>query len=247
MVLNRKLQFNKVLILLPEHSIIFEFSMMRTLLISTLVFFAFDFVDAQTPKIKIGAGFGHMYDMYEGPLKKTDGTGNVTYEITDIDLKGLNGKYTQFDVGASLLAALEINKIMAMTFTLTNASMTAQFDNQYAKTKLNLVNFGVRRYLKPPIFRRKIQAYPFFQVGLGLTHFDAQRYFIKDEGLFSKTNGVAFSNSVTTGCLFTLSRKISVDVAPNFIINHSDAIDGYSNKGSDIMMQTSIGILFNLN
>jgi len=220
---------------------------MRVLLISILVLSTFGFVDAQTPKIKIGAGFGHMYDLYEGPLKKTDGTGNVSYEIIDIDLKGLNGKYTQFDVGTSLLAAFEINKLMAMIFTLTNASMTAQFDNQYAKTKLNLFNFGVRRYLKPPVFRHKIQAYPFFQVGLGLTHFDAQRYFIKDEGLFSKTNGVAFSNSVTTGCLFTLSRKISVDVAPNFIINHSDAIDGYFNRGSDIMMQTSIALLFDIN
>ena len=207
----------------------------------------FKLASAQTPKIKLGFGVSHLFDLYEGPLELTGTAGNVSYDIVDIDLKGLNGTYTQFDIGLSVLSEIELNRLMSMRLSLTNGSMTAQFDNQYAKTALNLANIGFRRYLKTRVFRRKVQAYPFFEVGLGVTHFDAQRYFIKDEGLFSETDGIAFSNSVTTGCLFTLSRKVSVDIAPNFIINHSDAIDGYSNKGSDIMMQTSIGLLFNLN
>jgi len=209
--------------------------------------FGFQLVLAQTPKIKLGFGVSHLFDLYEGPLELSGTTGNVSYEIVDIDLKGLNGTYTQFDIGLTVLSEVELNNLMSMRLSLTNGKMTSQFDNQYAKTALYLANIGFRRYLKPRIFRRKVQAYPFFEVGFGITQFDAERYFIKDEGLFSQTNGVAFSNSVTTGCLFTLSRKVSVDIAPNFILNHSDAIDGYSNKGSDIMMQTSIGLLFNLN
>lgn len=211
------------------------------------IFFLSCLVSAQTPKIKLGFGVSYLYDLYEGPLELSGTTGNVSYDIVDIDLKGLNGEYTQFDIGLSILSEVELNNLMSMRLSLTNGSMTSQFDNQYAKTNLNIANIGFRRYLKPRIFRRKVQAYPFLEVGLGITQFDAERYFIKDEGLFSQTNGVAFSNSVTMGCLFTLSRKISFDISPNFIINHSDAIDGYSNKGSDIMMQTSIGILFNLN
>lgn len=207
----------------------------------------FQVVFAQTPKIKLGIGVCHLYDLYEGPLELSGTTGNVSYDIVDIDLKGMNGTYTQFDVGLSVLSEVELNNLMSMRLSLTNGSLTSQFDNQYAKTNLNLVNVGFRRYLKPRVFRRKVQAYPFFEVGLGITQFDAERYFIKDEGLFSETNGIAFSNTVTTGCLFTLSRKVSFDISPNFIINHSDAIDGYSNKGSDITMQTSIGFLFNLN
>ena len=209
--------------------------------------FGFQLASAQTPNIKLGFGISHLYDLYEGPLELSGTTGNVSYDIVDIDLKGMNGTYTQFDVGLSVLSEVELNNLMSMRLSLTNGSLTSQFDNQYAKTNLNLVNVGFRRYLKPRVFRRKIQAYPFFEIGLGITQFDAERYFIKDEGLFSETNGIAFSNTVTTGCLFTLSRKVSFDISPNFIINHSDAIDGYSNKGSDIMMQTSIGILFNLN
>ncbi|MDG1724825.1 MAG: hypothetical protein P8I11_03970 [Bacteroidia bacterium] len=201
---------------------------------------------AQTPKIKLGLGVSHLYDLYEGPHELSGTSGNVNYEIIDIDLKGLNGEYTQFDVGLSILSEVEFNNLMSMRLSLTNGSMTSQFDNQYAKSTLNIVNIGFRRYLKPRVFRRKIQAYPFFEVGLGITQFDAQRYFIKDDGLFSEIDGVAFSNSVTTGCLFTLSKKVSVDIAPNFVINHSDAIDGYSNGGGDIMMQTSIGLMFNL-
>lgn len=208
--------------------------------------FGFQLASAQTPKFKLGFGVSNLYDLYEGPIELSGTTGNVSYDIVDIDLKGMNGTYTQFDVGLSLLSEVELNNLMSMRLSLTNGSMTSQFDNQYAKTNLNLVNVGFRRYLKPRVFRRKIQAYPFFEIGLGITQFDAERYFIKDEGLFSETNGVAFSNSIATGCLFTLTRKISFDISSNFIINHSDAIDGYSNRGGDIMMQTSVGFMFKL-
>ena len=208
--------------------------------------FGFQLASAQTPKIKLGFGVSHLYDLYEGPLELSGAAGNVSYDIVDIDLKGLNGTFTQFDVGLSLLSEVELNNLMSMRLSLTNGSLTSQFDNQYAKTNLNLVNVGFRRYLKPRVFRRKIQAYPFFEIGLGITQFDAERYFIKDEGLFSETNGVAFSNSIATGCLFTLTRKVSFDISSNFIINHSDAIDGYSNRGGDIMMQTSVGFMFKL-
>lgn len=202
---------------------------------------------AQTPKVKLGFEVNHLYDLYEGPHELSGTSGNVNYEIIDIDLKGLNGEYTQFDMGLSVLSEIELNSLVSMRLCITNGSMSSQFDNQYAKTKLNLINTDIRRYLKPRVFRRKIQAYPFFEIGLGLTHYDAQRYFIKDEGLFSETNGVAFSNSIATGCLFTLTRKVSFDISSNFIINHSDAIDGYSNRGSDIMMQTSVGFMIKLN
>ena len=210
-------------------------------------FFASFIVSAQTPKIKLGFGVSHLYDLYEGPHELSGSSGNVNYEVIDIDLKGLNGEYTQFDMGLSVLSEIELNSLVSMRLSITNGSLTSQFDNQYAKSKINLINTDIRRYLKPRVFRRKIQAYPFFEIGLGFTHFDAQRYFIKDEGLFCETNGVAFSNSIATGCLFTLTRKVNFDISSNFMINHSDAIDGYSNRGGDIMMQTSVGILFNLN
>jgi len=212
----------------------------------------FQFAVAQAPKVKLGFEVSHLYDLYEGPHELSGTSGNVNYEIIDIDLKGLNGEYTQFDMGLSVLSEIQLNSSVSMRLSFTNGSLTSQFDNQYAKTKLNLINTDIRRYLKPRVFRRKTQAhpffeaYPFFEVGLGFTHYDAQRYFIKDEGLFSETNGVAFSNSIATGCLFTLTRKVSFDISSNFIINHSDAIDGYSNRGGDIMMQTSVGFMFTL-
>lgn len=202
---------------------------------------------AQNPNVKLGVGINHLYDLYEGPLELSGETGNVPYDIVDIDLKGLNGEYTQFDLGFSVLSHIELNNLMTMRLSLTNGSMTSQFDNQYAKSNLTLVNMGFRRYFRSQISRYKTQAYPFVEVGFGITYFEAQRFFIKDQGLFSETSGIAFSNAISTGCLFALGRKISLDIAPTFIINHSDAVDGYLNKGSDIMMQTSIGFLFNLN
>ena len=71
--------------------------------------FGFQLASAQTPNIKLGFGISHLYDLYEGPLELSGTTGNVSYDIVDIDLKGMNGTYTQFDVGLSVLSEVELN------------------------------------------------------------------------------------------------------------------------------------------
>jgi hypothetical protein len=51
---------------------------------------------------------------------------------------------------------------------------------------------------------------------------------------------------LAVGVQINVSQKMQITAAPNFIINYSDAVDGYQNRGVDIMMSSTIGILFSL-
>ena len=199
----------------------------------------------QKSKFYIGFGISHLYDIYEGPKKLTDAFG-VTFKTSDLDLKGLNGDYTKFDVGVGLLAEIQFNEKLSTTLAYTNGVMTSQYDNQYASTKLNLINIGIRRYFKPDKENSGFKVIPYGQVGIGASYYLSDRYFVKDEGLFSQTEGLAITNTISVGCLFSINPKLKINVTPNFIIHYSDGVDGYNYKGADIMMSTTLGILFQL-
>ena len=67
-----------------------------------------------------------------------------------------------------------------------------------------------------------------------------------DQGLFSQTSGATLSSMLAVGVQINVSQKMQITAAPNFIINYSDAVDGYQNRGVDIMMSSTIGVLFSL-
>lgn len=201
---------------------------------------------AQKPKVKIGIAVSHLYDLYEGPVELTSTVGSINYTSTDIDLKGLNGEYTKFDIGLGLLVEVAVNDRVSLTAAFTKGNMTSQFENLYATSDLSMLTMGYRRYFRPNSDKGKPHLSPYCEVGVGATYFAAERYFVQDQGLFSKTEELAFNSSISVGCIFNLNRKLSVTAAPNFIINYSDAVDGYKNRGVDIMMSSTIGVLFSL-
>ena len=212
-----------------------------------VLFFVCFWVQAQKkPTLKIGFGVSNLYDLYEGPKDLTSSTGNVNYKVTDIDLKGLNGSHAKFDVGVGVIAELRVNKSRSVMFSYTHGTMTAQQENQYSISKVNLINAGLRQYFKADNNKKGFSVRPYGELGFGVTQFKAERYFIEDKGLFSQTSGATLSSTLAVGCQFNLSPKVQITAAPNFIINYADDIDGYNNKGADIMLSSTIGLLFNL-
>jgi len=196
--------------------------------------------------IKIGVGASHLLDLYEGPLDENVTIGNVNYNKTDIDLKGLNGNYCNFDIGLTALIELKMNQNSSLTSSYTKGIMTSQFDNQYAISNLDILNIGYRRYFKSYSDSSKARLSPFVEISAGLTFYNAERHFVKDQSLFSKTESYILNTSISPGCLINLTSKISIFAAPNFIINFSDDIDGYGNHGVDIMLSSTIGLTYNL-
>jgi len=216
-------------------------SIKHIIVLGTIIFASTVSTSAQKPKVKIGIGVSHLYDLYEGPIDLSSTSGNVTYTVTDIDLKGLNGVYTKFDVGLGVLAELSLDAQKSILLCYTRGTLTSQQENQYATSKVNLVNASYRYYFISDKYLR-----PYSEAGLGFTIFEANRYFVADQGLFSQTSGATLSSMLAVGVQINVSQKMQITAAPNFIINYSDAVDGYQNRGVDIMMSSTLGVLFRL-
>tara|TARA_Y100000385_G_C13051304_1_gene619894 strand:- start:872 stop:1546 length:675 start_codon:yes stop_codon:yes gene_type:complete len=222
-------------------------SIKHLIVLGTIIFASAVSTSAQKPKVKIGIGVSHLYDLYEGPIDLSSTSGNVTYTVTDIDLKGLNGVYTKFDVGLGVLAELSLDAQKSILLSYTRGTLTSQQENQYATSKVNLVNASYRYYfISDKYGLKRLSVRPYSEIGIGLTSFAANRYFVADQGLFSQTSGAAMSSMLAVGVQINVSPKMQITAAPNFIVNYSDAVDGYQNRGVDIMMSSTIGVLFSL-
>ena len=210
-------------------------------------FFIFFSIQAQhKSKLSIGFGVSHLYDLYEG--ESFSNSGNTPYTDSDIDLKGLNGDFTKFDLCYGVLGELELEKGKSVTFSYHYGKMTSQLENQYSTSTLNMLNIGLRQYFFQDKNKSSFSISPYGELDLGITNYSAERMFVDDQSLFSQTSGFTLSSSLSVGCRFNVLPRLQVTAAPNFIINFSDAIDGYKYKssGSDMMLRSTIGILYSL-
>ena len=190
--------------------------------------------------ISIGIGVDHLYDIYEGPDE-------LSNSFIDIDLKGLNGDYTKFDVAFGINAQFDIAKMSGIGIGFTSGKMTSQLKNQYSISRVNMFNVTYRQYLTKAGLPKNFYGRLFMEVGVGANLFEGERYFVKDEGLFSKTNGFCINNIGALGWLVNISDHFQATINSSFIINYSDKIDGYAfDSGTDIMLKTGITLNYKL-
>lgn len=196
------------------------------------------------PLPRVGVETAHLFDLFEGNTSLSDG-------YTDIDLQGMNGAKTQFDIGFGFNIEVPLEFRSSLFFSFLEGKMTSQFDNQYAKSDLTMVGIHYRQYFintKYAINRHNpnlFYARPFYQFGLGMTSYKGERYFIKDNGLFSLTDGFCANTSATLGYSFEFGPHFQIVASSDFIINLSDAVDGYDNdKKSDIMQKTGLSLMY---
>jgi hypothetical protein len=161
-------------------------SIKHFIVLGTIIFASALSTSAQKPKVKIGIGVSHLYDLYEGPIDLSSTSGNVTYTVTDIDLKGLNGVYTKFDVGLGVLAELSLDAQKSILLSYTRGTLTSQQENQYATSKVNLVNASYRYYFISDKYRKGSSVRPYSEAGLGFTIFEANRYLWQTKDYLAK-------------------------------------------------------------
>ena len=196
------------------------------------------------PSPRVGIEVANLFDLFEGNTSLSDG-------YTDIDLQGVNGSNSKLDLGFGFNMELPLKFRSSLFFSFLEGKMTSQYENQYAKSDLTMVGIHYRQYFintkyainrhNPEIF----YARPFYQFGVGMTSYKGERYFVKDNGLFSLTDGFCANTSATIGYSFEFGPHIQVVASTDFIVNFSDAIDGYDNeKKSDIMQKTGISVMY---
>jgi hypothetical protein len=192
------------------------------------------------PPIKVGVVTYNLLDLYEGTTQQFNG-------FEDIDLYGSKGEYTKFDMAYGVLVEIPLNDKGGLDIELNTGKMTSQKENQYLKTELSMLNLYYRRYLTKSQNSNKLYARLYCQLGLGFTLYKAERYFVKDNGLFSMTDGICHNNSASLGCMFNLSEKFQVSLSTGTILNYSDGFDGYDNKKvGDLMLKSGLGLHFSL-
>jgi len=192
--------------------------------------------DNANPPLKVGVIFYNLLDLYEG-----------TSASKDIDLYGGTGEYTKFDMAYGLLVEVPINYQSSLNIELNAGKMTAQKENQYLKTELSMFNAHYRRYLTKPQNSNTLYARLYSELGLGLTLYKAERYFVKDNGLFSMKEGICLNNSASIGCILNLNKKFQVSLSTGGMFNYADGFDGYDNrKVGDLMLKSGLGLHFSL-
>ena len=196
------------------------------------------------PSPRVGIEVANLFDLFEGNTSLSNG-------YTDIDLQGVNGSNSKLDLGFGFNMELPLEFRSSILFSFLEGKMTSQYENQYAKSDLTMVGIHYRQYFintkyainrhNPEIF----YARPFYQFGVGMTSYKGERYFVKDNGLFSLTDGFCANTSATIGYSFEFGPHLQVVTSSDFIVNFSDAIDGYDNeKKSDIMQKTGISVMY---
>jgi hypothetical protein len=197
-----------------------------------------DVLDA--PKMNVGVVFSNLLDLYEGTTSQLNG-------FNDIDLYGSNGDYTNFDMSYGLLLEIPITQKSGLDIELNTGKMTSQKETQYLKTELSMLNIHYCRYFTKSKNYTNYDARFYLQIGLGATRFNAERYFVVDNGLFSKTEGVCLNNSASLGCMFKINPKIQISLATGAMFNYTDGFDGYDNQTiGDLMLKSGLGVHFNL-
>ena len=190
--------------------------------------------------LKIGVISSNLLDLYEGTTEQMNG-------FDDIDLYGSRGEYTKFDLAYGLLLEIPLNHQSGLEIEISSGKMTSQKENQYLKTKLSMLNINYRRYSAKFQSHNNFYIQLYGQLGLGLTRYNAERYFVKDNGLFSATEGICLSNSVSLGCLFNLTPKYQISFFTGPMFNYTDGFDGYDNqKLGDLMLKTGLGLYYKL-
>lgn len=191
---------------------------------------------AQDRSVNIGVQTGNIYDIGKGVIDQSNG-------FTDVDMKGWKGDHAKFDLGYGLTASLDIKTRFALDFDILLGQITGQSEEQYYESSLGMYDLGFRTYFRPHTDTSRVNGY--FSLGMGITSYDAKRYFVLDNGLFSKTNGLGFNNSVELGMLIGLSKILKLQISSGILHTYSDALDGYDNlKAGDPIMRTKIGLVF---
>lgn len=194
----------------------------------------------EVPSVKLGVGFCNLLDLYEGTIQQWNG-------FDDIDLSGSKGDNTNFDIAYGLLLSIPVSLNHEIDIDLSTGKMTSHNTNQYVKTKVSMLDIHYCRYLtkykSPNTFNTRL----FVQIGLGATSYKAERYFVKDDGLFSKTDGICLNNAASFGCLFNINERIQLNLQTGVVFNYADGFDGYDNQSvGDIMLKSGVGVRISL-
>lgn len=184
----------------------------------------------------LGGRFSHLYDI-----------GAYRYDTEfSRDMKGLNGDYTNFDIGYSFYLERMFNPIFGLQFTYTGGAMTGANDVEYYENSFNEAGLDFMVILSnwSPYFSSSPWNV-YSRLGLANGRFKAEQFLQADQVQDNSFEDNYWKYQGGLGIQYELNQswRLELDFSLNTVLN--DGFDGYNSaSGSDVYWATGIGLAY---
>tara|TARA_B100001115_G_scaffold183557_1_gene182797 strand:- start:1035 stop:2228 length:1194 start_codon:yes stop_codon:yes gene_type:complete len=184
----------------------------------------------------LGARINHLYDI---------GAYRFDTELSR-DMRGLNGSFTQFDIGYSFYAERMFNPLFGLQLgyhggSMTGANQVEYYENSFNEAQLNLIlmlsNFSSSFAQSPWNVYGKF--------GLASGQFESTQYLQSDQVEDNSFADNYWKYQGGLGLQYELNRawRLELDFSLNSVLN--DGFDGYNSaSGSDVYWATALGVAY---
>lgn len=184
----------------------------------------------------LGARISHLYDIgayrYDTQLSR--------------DMRGLNGDFTNFDIGYSFYAERMFNPIFGLQLGYAGGSMTGAndveyYENSFSEARLDLII--MLSNWSPSFANSPWNVYT--RLGLANGNFKADQFLQADQVGDNSFEDTYWKYQGGLGIQYELnpSWRLELDLSLNSVLN--DGFDGYNSaSGSDVYWSTGIGLAY---
>lgn len=214
----------------------------QTALLLMMVFIANLSVKAQTNKtnkLAVGINLSHLYDV------KFRAYDQLANGFSGQDPYGLNGSKTKFDLGYGLNVMYFFSPLVSIDLSYTKGKMTGANEVNYYKSDVSLLCLSLNYDLKGRNRNKPYTWVPYLRGSIGRSSYDTHLYFKEDDVNFANTQGSTLMTGFGAGLRYHLTDNLFLNLQSEFIVNYTDAWDGYNyGSGRDHMVKTELGLKY---
>ena len=184
----------------------------------------------------VGLRAAHLYDL---PSYKFDNS-------LSQDLKGLNGDFTNIDLGIDAYLEKQFTPLLGVQAGVRFGGLTGANDVEHYQNRFLTIN-GDMVFLLSNLDRRRVDArFNYYaKLGLGYGTYRAERFLNADNSSNGEISDDYWETRIGAGVQYELSRNIRLEIDASYNMAHDDGFDGYNNAtGSDPYLSTGIGVAY---
>ncbi len=185
----------------------------------------------------IGVHVGHLYDL---PFEAADQDA-----LGADDMSGLNGDFTEFDLGYGIYVEKQITPIWGIQAGFMMGDMTGANSNEYYEGSIANFDLGVTYNFTNLLLDKDETEWSFFgTVGGSWSEHEATRHLKLDGAQTGSIDEKAFVMNAGAGVRYNVSRRVRLELTSKFNYMFEDGLDGWEYDGarSDIYLYTSFGV-----
>lgn len=184
----------------------------------------------------VGLRAVHLYDL---PSYKFDNS-------LSQDLKGLNGEFTKFDLGADVYAEKQFTPLIGIQLGARFGGLSGSNDVEHYRNRFVAANADMIFILSNLDRKRIDAAFNYYaKLGLGYGTYNAERFLNADNSSNGVVSNDYWETRLGAGVQYELSENLRLELDASYNVAHDDGFDGYNNStGNDSYLSTGIGVAY---